>query len=131
MRGGILIAFQVHIIQITNYPMHYGTSITTMENYVMQDAQFQVFEQFKNYNNFKLHRRKTPTMTHDKLSEICTDLSQCLSFPSMLTIRHKNLAAHIDSLLTCLSKYKDRLSKDNIRHKTIYHKRMEPSVSVE
>ena len=70
-------------------------------------------------------------MTHDKLSEICTDLSQCLSFPSMLTIRHKNLVVHIDSLLTRLSKYKDRLSKDHIHYKTIHHKRMEPYVSVE
>jgi hypothetical protein len=39
----------------------------------------------------------------------------------MTTAGHKVLASHIESLLECLTKYKERFNKDNFRHQTIYH----------
>ena len=44
---------------------------------------------------------------------------------------HKVLASHIESLLECLTKYKERFNKDNFRHQTIYHARSQPACSTE
>jgi hypothetical protein len=59
------------------------------------------------------------------------ELTKCLSFPSMTTAGHKVLASHIESLLECLTKYKERLNKDNFRHQIIYHARSQPARSTE
>jgi hypothetical protein len=44
------------------------------------------------------------------------ELRKCLSFPSLTTAGHKVLASNIESLLECLTKYKETLIKDNFRH---------------
>ena len=41
------------------------------------------------------------------------------------------LGSHIESLLECLTKYKEILNKDNFRHQTIYHARSQPARSTE
>ncbi|KAK3092298.1 hypothetical protein FSP39_000976 [Pinctada imbricata] len=90
-----------------------------------------VFSTFQEYNQFKLQRRRAPTINGEKLTQICSDLSVCLSYPCMSSKCHKTLYSHIESLLQALIKYRDRLAKDNTRHKEIYHERREPSVSLE
>ncbi|KAK3095270.1 hypothetical protein FSP39_012504 [Pinctada imbricata] len=90
-----------------------------------------VYKAFQGYNNYKKLRHKQPIVTVMKLNELCNDLSACLSFPSMNSVQHKTLYVHLESLLSCLIKYRDRLQKDNERHKTDYHVRSEPSFQPE
>jgi hypothetical protein len=83
----------------------------------------QALKIFHGYSDYKKSHHVPPTITSEKLNEHCMELTKCLSFPSMTTAGHKVLANHIESLLECLTKYKERLDKDNFRHQTIYHVR--------
>ncbi|CAC5366410.1 unnamed protein product [Mytilus coruscus] len=49
----------------------------------------------------------------------------------MQTKRNKVLYSNSEALLQCLTKNKTKLDKDNFRHKTVYHERMEPARTVE
>lgn len=88
------------------------------------------FQTFHGYNNFAKLHHKAPSVTSEKLNDICGDLAKALSFPSLNNKRNKTLSGHIESLLKCLTKYKDKLDKDNFRHKTVYHERSEPARTV-
>ena len=70
-------------------------------------------------------------MTSEKLDGICSDLAKALSCKSMQTKRNKVLHDNIEALLHCLTKYKSKLDKDNFRHKTVHHERMQPARTVE
>ena len=91
----------------------------------------QVLKRFHGYSDYKKSHHVPPTITSEKLNEHCMELTKCLSFPSMTTAGHKVLASHIESLLECLTKYKERFNKDNFRHQTIYHARSQPARSTE
>ena len=45
----------------------------------------------------------------------------------MSTNNHKSLSGHMESLLECFLKYKERLYKDNSQHKLVHHERSEPT----
>ncbi|CAG2208678.1 unnamed protein product [Mytilus edulis] len=84
------------------------------------------FQRFKGYNEYKKLRHKTPVITSEKLNDVCLSLTKCLSFPSMSLPRHTRLASKIEALLSCLTKYKEKLQLDNFRHKHVYQKRDQP-----
>jgi hypothetical protein len=87
----------------------------------------QALKRFHGYSDYKKSYHVPPTITSEKLNEHCMELTKCVSFPSMTTAGHKVLASHIESLLECLTKYKERFNKDNFRHQTIYHARSQPA----
>ena len=89
----------------------------------------QALKRFYGNSDYKKSHHVPPTITSEKLNEHCMELTKCLSFPSMTTA--KVLASHIESLLECLTKYKERFNKNNFRHQTIYHARSQPARSTE
>ena len=85
------------------------------------------FHKFSGYNNFRKHHHWQPIITQEKLNEHCIQMSNCLSLPCMSTNNHKTLSGHMESLLECFLKYKERLYKDNTQHKLLHHERSEPT----
>ena len=83
----------------------------------------EVFAKFQGYNQYMKHHHKAPTVTSQKLEEICNELAKAVSFPSMNTTRNRKLCNFMDGLLDSLTKYKERLDKDNKRHKLDYQSR--------
>lgn len=83
------------------------------------------FARFSGYNDWQRLRHKKPTISTEKLDEICESLVNIVDIPANNTTQNKVLISLIEPFIDSLRKFSLRLKKDSADHREKYHRRTE------